>query len=164
MSCPHDVAQRLWRPPVVSPRAATTTTLSIRGPRPPRRALARDLPETAVRVASRCPAANLSTATLTGAGVWAREVVHSVVNRPRIDGKDGVAGSIPAGGSTSNQQLRPGPAPGLLHAPKSPVSEPPLARDLPENVVRSCQTTQGDRLIDSLSVSSAAWIGTAGRA
>ena len=28
-------------------------------------------------------------------------------------GKDGVAGSIPAGGSTPNQQLRPGPAPGL---------------------------------------------------
>jgi hypothetical protein len=32
-----------------------------------------------------------------------------------IHGKDGVAGSIPAGGSTPNQQLRPGPAPGLSH-------------------------------------------------
>jgi hypothetical protein len=32
--------------------------------------------------------------------VWRREVVHGVVNPPRIDGKDGVAGSIPAGGST----------------------------------------------------------------
>jgi hypothetical protein len=31
-------------------------------------------------------------------------------------GKDGVAGSIPAGGSTTNQQLRPGPAPGLSQA------------------------------------------------
>jgi hypothetical protein len=30
-----------------------------------------------------------------------------------IHGKDGVAGSIPAGGSTTNQQLRPGPTPGL---------------------------------------------------
>jgi hypothetical protein len=38
------------------------------------------------------------------------------VNPRRIDGKDGVAGSIPAGGSTTNQQLRPGPAPGLFHA------------------------------------------------
>src|SRR5215212_6069532 len=28
----------------------------------------------------------------------------------------GVAGSIPAEGSTTNQQLRPGPAPGLFHA------------------------------------------------
>jgi hypothetical protein len=33
-----------------------------------------------------------------------------------IHGKDGVAGSIPAGGSTTNQQLRPGPTPGLFHA------------------------------------------------
>jgi hypothetical protein len=32
--------------------------------------------------------------------VWAREVLQGVVNHPRIDGKDGVAGSIPAGGST----------------------------------------------------------------
>jgi hypothetical protein len=36
--------------------------------------------------------------------------------RDHTNGKDGVAGSIPAGGSTTNQQLRPGPAPGLLHA------------------------------------------------
>jgi hypothetical protein len=36
----------------------------------------------------------------TCAVVWSREVSHGVVNRPRIDGKDGVAGSIPAGGST----------------------------------------------------------------
>jgi hypothetical protein len=41
--------------------------------------------------------------------------MRGVVNRRRIDGKDGVAGSIPAGGSTTNQQLRPGPAPGLFH-------------------------------------------------
>jgi hypothetical protein len=33
-----------------------------------------------------------------------------------IHGKDGVAGSIPAGGSTPNQQLRPGLVPGLFHA------------------------------------------------
>jgi GH15 family glucan-1,4-alpha-glucosidase len=30
---------------------------------------------------------------------------------PRIDGKDGVAGSIPAGGSTTNQQVWPGTSP-----------------------------------------------------
>jgi hypothetical protein len=30
-------------------------------------------------------------------------------------GKDGVAGSIPAGGSTPNQQHRPGNTPGLSH-------------------------------------------------
>ena len=33
-----------------------------------------------------------------------------------IHGKDGVAGSIPAGGSTPNQQARPGLVPGLTHA------------------------------------------------
>jgi hypothetical protein len=32
--------------------------------------------------------------------VWVGEVLHGVVNDRRIDGKDGVAGSIPAGGST----------------------------------------------------------------
>jgi hypothetical protein len=32
--------------------------------------------------------------------VGTREALHSVVNCPRIDGKDGVAGSIPARGST----------------------------------------------------------------
>jgi hypothetical protein len=41
-----------------------------------------------------------STAPLTSVVVWAREVLRGVVNSPRIDGKDGVAGSIPAGGST----------------------------------------------------------------
>jgi hypothetical protein len=37
---------------------------------------------------------------LTCADVWGREVPHGDVNLRRIDGKDGVAGSIPAGGST----------------------------------------------------------------
>jgi hypothetical protein len=52
-----------------------------------------------------------------------------------IHGKDGVAGSIPAGGSTPNQQDRPGPAPGLLHARSA------SNRHLPENAVRSRQNT-----------------------
>ena len=42
---------------------------------------------------------------------WVGEVAHGDVNHRRIDGKDGVAGSIPAEGSTTNHQLRPGPAP-----------------------------------------------------
>jgi hypothetical protein len=33
-----------------------------------------------------------------------------------VNGMDGVAGSIPAGGSTQKPQVRPGPAPGLLHS------------------------------------------------
>jgi hypothetical protein len=37
-----------------------------------------------------------------------------------IHGKDGVAGSIPAGGSTPNQQLRPGATPGLTYARSNP--------------------------------------------
>jgi hypothetical protein len=58
--------------------------------------------------------------------VWGREVLHGVVNLPRIDGKEGVAGSIPAGGSTPNQQARPGLVPGLFPA-RSPSN-----RHLPE--------------------------------
>jgi len=61
---------------------------------------ARDLPETAQRVASRRPTSNLWTAALTCAVVWAREVLRGLANHRSIDGKDGVAGSIPAGGST----------------------------------------------------------------
>jgi hypothetical protein len=41
-----------------------------------------------------------SAAPLSCAVAWVREVLCGVVNLPRIDGKDGVAGSIPAGGST----------------------------------------------------------------
>ena len=61
---------------------------------------ARDLPETALHVASRRPTTQPSTAPFTCAVVWAHEVVRGLVNLRRIDGKDGVAGSIPAGGST----------------------------------------------------------------
>jgi hypothetical protein len=46
-------------------------------------------------------------------------------------GKDGVAGSIPAGAPPQNHQLRPGPTPGLLHARRAPN------RHLPE----ICQRT-----------------------
>jgi hypothetical protein len=57
------------------------------------RALARDLPETVLRAASRHPTTQLSTALLTCAVVWGRKAPHGVANRPRIDGKDRVAGS-----------------------------------------------------------------------
>jgi hypothetical protein len=40
-------------------------------------------------------------------GCMARGVPHGVVNPPRIDGKDGVAGSIPAASSTPKPQARP---------------------------------------------------------
>jgi hypothetical protein len=40
-------------------------------------------------------------------------VLHGVVNHRRIEGKDGVAGSIPAGGSTPTPQVRPGAVPSL---------------------------------------------------
>jgi hypothetical protein len=52
--------------------------------------------------------------------MWAHEVLCAVVNPPRIDGKDGVAGSIPAGRSTTKRQARPGLVPGLLHARRGP--------------------------------------------
>jgi hypothetical protein len=63
-------------------------------------ALARDLPGTAPRVPSRRPLAQSSAPPFTCAVVWGREVLCGGVNDPSIDGKDGVAGSIPAGGST----------------------------------------------------------------
>ena len=58
------------------------------------------LPETAPRVTSRRPTARSSAPPFTWAVVRSREVLTGGVNPRRIDGKDGVAGSIPAGGST----------------------------------------------------------------
>jgi hypothetical protein len=66
----------------------------------PCRALARDLPGTALHVASRYPTTQPSTTPHTCAVALVGEVEHGVVNHPSIHGKDGVAGSIPAGGST----------------------------------------------------------------
>jgi hypothetical protein len=50
-------------------------------------ALARDLPETALRATSRRPTTQPLTAPPTCAVVWAREVMAGVVNYLRIDGK-----------------------------------------------------------------------------
>ena len=61
---------------------------------------ARDLPETALHATSPRLTPRPSTASLTCVTVWEREVVQGVVNPPHIDGKDGVAGWIPAGAST----------------------------------------------------------------
>jgi hypothetical protein len=62
-----------------------------------------------------------------------------------IHGKDGVAGSIPAGGSTPNQQLRPGPAPGLFHAQSAPNRHLPV---ICQRITNSgCKNTfRGNRL------------------
>ena len=52
------------------------------------------------------PTAALPTCAIVGA----REVLQGVVNSPRIDGKDGVAGSIPAGTphqTSSSGRVRP---------------------------------------------------------
>jgi hypothetical protein len=80
------------------------------------------LSETALYATSRRPTTQPPAGTSHLAIEWRHEVPHGVVNHPSIDGKDGVAGSIPAGGSTTNQQLRPGLAPGL-----SRDREPPTA-------------------------------------
>jgi hypothetical protein len=55
------------------------------------------LPETALRAASRRPTTQPSAASLACSVAWEGEVAHGDVNYLRIDGKDGVAGSIPAG-------------------------------------------------------------------
>ena len=74
---------------------------------------ARNLPETTLHATSPRHTTQPSTVLLTCAVVRERAVLHGVMNDPRIDGKDGVAGSIPAGGSTTNQQARPRPATNL---------------------------------------------------
>ena len=83
------------------------------GHQEPEQSLARDLPETALRAASRSLTTQPSAAPATCSVAWVGKVAQGHVNRPRIDGKDGVAGSIPAGGSTRTPQVRPGVAPGL---------------------------------------------------
>jgi hypothetical protein len=67
--------------------------------RRPRGTLARDLPETALHATSRRPMNQPSAAPFTCVVVWGREVLQGDANHPHINGKDGVAGSIPAGGS-----------------------------------------------------------------
>ena len=68
--------------------------------------------------ASRRLTTRFLAASFTCAVVWAYKVLRGVVNLPRIDGKDGVAGSIPAGGSTTFCRLRYGPAMTPDHAPR----------------------------------------------
>src|SRR5215203_3444877 len=83
------------------------------GHREPEQSLARDLPETALRAASRSLTTQPSAAPATCAIVWVRVALGGVASPPRIDGKDGVADSIPAGSSTTERQARPGLVPGL---------------------------------------------------
>jgi hypothetical protein len=92
----------LWNPSAgISSQAPTGSAQGHVG------GLARDLPETVLRATSRRPTTRPSAAPLTCAVVWVHEVPHGVVNHPRIDGKDGVAGSIPVGCSTPEPQVTP---------------------------------------------------------
>jgi hypothetical protein len=63
----------------------------------PCRALARDLPGTALHVASRYPTTQPSTTPHTCAVALVGEVEHGVVNHPSIHGKDGVAAASVSG-------------------------------------------------------------------
>jgi hypothetical protein len=85
----------------VAPRRGRVGTMPprCRG-MPPTQGRARNLPETTPHATSPRPSTQPSTAPSTRADVWGRQVVHGCVSSRRIDGKDGVAGSIPAGGST----------------------------------------------------------------
>ena len=69
---------------------------------------ARDLPETALRATSFRPTTPPSRAPLTWVVVRGRGVTHGVVNHPRIDGEDGVTGSIPGGGLHTKADQRKG--------------------------------------------------------
>jgi len=79
---------------------------------------ARDLPETALRVASRRPTANLSTATLTCPVVWAREVLRGLVNPRASMACKGSGVQIPSAppGTTHRQATRSGPSVSRLSA------------------------------------------------
>jgi hypothetical protein len=68
-------------------------------------ALARDLPETTLRVASRRPTTQPSAAPHTCAVVWVHEVPQGVVNHPSINGMQGVRGSNPLSSASSAQPL-----------------------------------------------------------
>jgi hypothetical protein len=72
------------------------------------------LPETTLCVTSRRPTPDTRQRLSHLRGCVARELPHGVVNHPHIDGKDGVAGSIPTGmhtavwaGSPSSEGARP---------------------------------------------------------
>jgi hypothetical protein len=96
-------------PPVARPEAATAAVPTLAAAlRPRRRAgvhamddhtadLARDLPETALHGTSRRPTPRSSAPPFTWAVMCSREVLHGDANPRRIDGEDGVTGSIPAG-------------------------------------------------------------------
>ena len=68
----------------------------------PAGALARDLPETALREASHCPTTRLSAALLTCSVAWVGEAAHGDVNHPRINGMQGVRGSNPLSSTRHN--------------------------------------------------------------
>ena len=93
--------------------------------------LARDLPETALHVALRCLTSQPSTRPPSCANVRARGVLLGVVNQRRIDGKDGVAGSIPAGGSTPTPQVTPVQHPACRRATRL---RPPRAREFASSI------------------------------
>jgi hypothetical protein len=80
-------ACRLWS-------RAVGTTASAFVPQTTTQGLARDLPETALRAASRRPTTRPSTAPLTCADVWRRQVVYGVASHPRIDGMQGLRGQV----------------------------------------------------------------------
>jgi hypothetical protein len=63
-----------------------------------RRSARQKLPETALRATSPSPTTRPSTALLTCATVWAREVLRGIVNSLRIDGKDEATLEWPLGG------------------------------------------------------------------
>jgi hypothetical protein len=95
---------------VPAPRRASTSLIARTAQRSSP-ALARDLPETGPRVASRHPTTPPLTPPRTCGAVGRSGAPQGLSKGPSVNGKDGVAGSIPAGGSTPNPQARPGPAP-----------------------------------------------------
>jgi hypothetical protein len=77
---------------------------------------ASDLPAATPHTASQHPISLSSIRPATCSSIERSEVPRCPPNGPTIDGKDEVAGSIPAGGSTPNQQARPGLEPTLIYA------------------------------------------------
>jgi hypothetical protein len=82
--------------PVASGRGLSGRRRGRSSHRRPPSALARDLPEAALRATSRRLMSPRSTVPLTWAVVRTRRVLHGSVNRPRIDGMQGSGVQIPS--------------------------------------------------------------------
>ena len=93
----------LWNPSAGINRTSINrvSTSTVQG------ALARDLPETALRATSPRPTAQPSAAPFNCSVAWVGEMAHGDVNHPSINGMQGVRGSHPLSSTTGQRAFPP---------------------------------------------------------